>query len=146
LTIELQDLRRRYQDTYSPPPQFLLADLTHEVTRPEYLPIVMREAHAPANIAVELLFANAQQALVDGDYPAVEAFDNVLANIMGTGTFDDPLAKDYLDIVLAAVKDDYEVVNLEIQGDRAKARVTAQPPILTDLHLQKINGTWKIQP
>src|ERR1043166_9563870 len=61
LTIELQDLRRQYQDTYSPAPQFLMAGPTHEVTQPEYLPIVMREARAPANIAVELMIANAQQ-------------------------------------------------------------------------------------
>ena len=146
LTIELQDLRRQYQDTYAPSPKFLLAEVTHEVARPEYLPIVMREARAPTNIAVELIIANAQQALLDGDYPKVEALDKVLAEILSTGQFEDSVAKDYLDIVLAAAGEGYEVVNLDIQADHAHARVTTQPPALTDFELQKINGRWQIQP
>ena len=142
LTIELQDLRRQYQDTYSPSPKFLLAEVPDAVALPEYLPIVMREANAPANIAVELIIANGQQALLDGDYPKVEALDRVLAKILSTGKFEDPLAKDYLDIVLAAAKDGYEVENVDIQGDHASARVTANPPILVELELQKIDGGW----
>jgi hypothetical protein len=56
------------------------------------------------------------------------------------------LAKDYLDIVLAAAREGYEVVNLDLQGDQASTRVTAEPPTLTDLSFQKIDGTWQIQP
>ena len=146
LTIELQDLRRQYQDTYCPAPKFLLAvEVLHDLARPEYLPTVMREAHAPANIAVELIIANAQQALLDGDYPEVEALDKVLAEILSTGRLDVPIAKAYLDIVLAAASTGYEVLNLDIQGDHASARVTTEPPILTDLELQIINGTWQIR-
>ncbi len=146
LTVELQDLRRQYQNTYAPAPNFLLAETPNAVARPEYLPIVMREAHTPANIAVELMIANAQHALLEGDYPQVEILDKTLAKILSTGRLDDPLAKDYLDIVLAAASEGYEVVNLDIQGNLAYARVTAQPPILSDLELQKINDTWQIQP
>jgi len=146
LTIELQDLRRQYQDTYSPAPKFLLAEQPDEVAHPEYLPLVMREARGPANIATELIIANGQQALLDGDYPKVEALDKALADILSTGRFENPLARDYLDIALTAASADYEVVNVEIQGDRAHARVTTKPPILSDLELQKINDTWQIQP
>jgi len=146
LTIELQDLRRQYQDTYSPAPRFLLAETPDTVTHAEYLPIVMREAHAPANMAVELIFANGQRALFDGNYSEVEALDKILSEILSTGRLENPVAKDYLDIVLAAAGAGYEVVNLDIQGDHAQARVTAQPPLLTDLELQRINGTWQIQP
>jgi hypothetical protein len=146
LTIELQDLRRQYQDNYSPSPNFLMAEVTHEVARPEYLPIVMREAHAPTNVAVELLIANGQQALLDGNYPKVEALDKVLSEILSTGKFEAALAKDYLDIVLAAAKEGYEVVNLDIQGDQAEARVTTDPPVLSDLRFERTNGIWQIQP
>jgi hypothetical protein len=146
LTIELQDLRRQYQDTYSPAPRFLLAETPDTVTRPEYLPMVMREAHAPANMAVELIFASGQRALFDGNYPQVEALDKVLAEILDTGRFESPIARDYLDIVLAAAGEGYEVVNLDIQGDHAQARVTTQPPLVTDLGLQRVNGIWQIQP
>lgn len=146
LTVELQDLRRQYQNTYAPAPGFLLTETPSSVARPEYLPIVMREAHTPANMAVELMIANAQHALLEGDYPQVEILDKTLATILSTGRLDDPPAKDYLDIVLAAASEGYEVVNLDIQGNLAHARVTAQPPILSDLELQKINDTWQIQP
>ena len=97
-------------------------------------------------MAVELMIANAQHALLEGDYPQVEILDKTLATILSTGRLDDPPAKDYLDIVLAAASEGYEVVNLDIQGNLAHARVTAQPPILSDLELQKINDTWQIQP
>jgi hypothetical protein len=146
LTVELQDLRRQYQDTYAPSPKFLLAELPNAVVRPEYLPIVIREAHAPANMTVELMIANAQRALLDGDYLTVETLDKFIAEILSSGKLENPIAKDYLNIVLAAANEGYEIVNLEIQGDHATARVTAEPPILDDLALQKVGGSWQIQP
>lgn len=146
LTIELQDLRRQYQEIYSPPPQFLLAEAQDAAARPEYLPIVIREARAPANIAVELIIANAQQSIIDGDYATAEELNKVLADILAQGNLGNPVARDYLDIVLAAARKGYEVVNLDLQGDRAAARVTADPPNLVDLNFQKIDGAWQIQP
>jgi hypothetical protein len=116
------------------------------VARPENLPIVMREAQAPANVAVELMIANAQQALLDGNYPEVETLDKTLAEILSSGRLEAPLAKDYLNIVLAATTKGYEIVNLHIQGDHSTARVTAEPPILADLELQEVDGRWQIQP
>lgn len=146
LTIELQDLRRQYQQTYAPPPDFLLAEAEAAVARPEYLPVVIREARAPANIAVELIIAQAQQAIIDGDYTRAEELNQVLADIVAKGTLDHPLAREYLEIVLAAAEESYEVVDLEIQGEQAQARVTAEPPNLVSIKFQKLNGSWQIQP
>jgi len=146
LTVRLQDLRREYQDTYSSQPIFIQMEEVDAVARPENLPIVMREARAPANIAVELIIANGQQAIVDGDYTLAEELIRILDEVISTGEFKDPLAKEYLDIVLAASSEGYEVVNLDIQGDQASARVTAEPPTLIDLNFQRINGAWQIQP
>jgi hypothetical protein len=145
LTVELQDLRRQYQETYVPPPLFLLGQAS-EAADPDYLPIVIREARAPANIAVELIIANGQQAIIDGDYSTAEELNKLLANIVSTGEFNDPLAKDYLDVVLAAANQGYEVVELEIEGDSATGRVTAEPPILIGMQFHKVDGTWQIQP
>jgi hypothetical protein len=146
LTIELQDLRREYQDTYSPPPDFILMPAEDAVARPEYLPTVIREARAPANIAVELIIAHAQKAIVDGDYSRAEELNKVLAQIVSTGEITDPIAKEYLEVVLAAAEKGYEIVNLDIQEDQATARVTAEPPTLIDLSFQKIDGIWQITP
>jgi len=116
------------------------------VARPEYLPILMREAHAPANIAVELMIAKAQRALFEGNYLQVEKLDKALAEILSTGRLENPLAKDYLNIVLSAANEGYEIVNLDIQGDHAAARVTEEPPMLSEMEFQKIDGTWQIEP
>lgn len=146
LTIELQDLRRHYQNTYIPPANFLLDQAVNAAARPEYLPVVIREAREPANIAVELIIANGQQAIVDGDYAKAQEINKILADVLSDGTLDHPAAKEYLDIVIVALEAGYEVVELNIQGDRAEARVTAEPPNLVDMDFQKTDGTWQIQP
>lgn len=146
LTIELQDLRRQYQNMYVPPANFLLDQAVDAAARPEYLSVVIREAREPATIAVELLIAHGQQTIVDGDYQKAEEINKILADVLKDGNLDHPVAKEYLDIVLAASEAGYEVVDLNIEADGAEARVTAQPPDLIDMRFQKINGTWQIQP
>lgn len=146
LTIELQDLRRQYQDTYAPPPYFILAKATDAVARPEYLPVMIRETNAAANVAIELIIANAQQMIVGGNYPDAGARIEILSQIVSTGNFEEPLAKDYLDIASILGDAGYEVISLDLQGDQATAQVTMEPPVLTSLNLQKINGLWQVKP
>lgn len=146
LTIQLQDLRREYQDIYASQPMFLLLEEVDAVQNSDYRTIVMREARAPANIATELIIANGQQAIIDGDYMRAEKLNNLLAEILASKSLYHPVAKDYLDIVLAAAEKGYEVVNLQINDNNAEARVTADPPMLIDLKLQKIDNAWQIQP
>ncbi|HSL27679.1 MAG TPA: hypothetical protein VK900_00655, partial [Anaerolineales bacterium] len=146
LTIELQELRREYQDAYAAQPLFIQLEEVDAVARPEYLPIVMREARAPTNIAVELMIAHGQQAIIDGDYTRAAELNKTLATIIDTGEFEAPLAGEYLDVVLAAADAGYEIVNLDLEGDRASARATVEPPALVELELQNLNGTWQILP
>jgi len=148
LTLALQEARREYQDRYAPDPLFLTYELdTSAIRRSEYLPVVMREARTPANIAIELMIANSQQAIFSGDYSSAETLNKVIAEIISTGKFESPVAKDYLDIVLAAASQGYEVVNMDILlGDHASVRATAEPPVLVSLEFQKIDGIWQIQP
>lgn len=147
LTIELQDARRAYQDTYSPGPMFLLSEIdVSAVTRSEYLPVVMREPRAPSNIAIELLIANAQKAIVAGAYAEAEELIKSIQAVVSTGKFEDPLAREYLDIVRAATQTGYEVLALNVQNGYATAQVTDNPPETTILEVQKVNGAWQIQP
>lgn len=140
--------KREYQDRYAPDPLFLTSELdTSAIRRPEYLPDVMREVSAPTNIAIELMIANSQKAIFSGDYASAEALNRVIAEIISTGEFEDPPAKDYLDIVPAAASQGYEVVNIDILlGDHASTRATAEPPLLANLELQKIDGKWQVLP
>jgi hypothetical protein len=146
LTIELQDLRRQYQDIYAPSPYFLLAQAVEEVARLEYLPVVMREPQELPNVAIELIIANAQQAILEKDYARAAELNRVIGEIISSGKFLDPLAKNYLDLVLAAASKGYQVTYVNIQGDVAIAYATAAPPALTSLELQKIDGVWQLKP
>jgi hypothetical protein len=146
LTIQLQDVRRQYQETYAPPPYFIAWNVADTVGHPDYLPVLIREANAPSNAAAELLMADAQQAIVDKDYDTAEKLNQILEKVINTGRFEDPLAKDYLDIALALVEADYDLVSLDIQGDQATAQVTREPPVVTSLQLQKIDQDWQIRP
>jgi hypothetical protein len=146
LTVELQDLRRQYQETYTPPPYFIAWDVAETVARAEYLPVLIREADAPANAAAELLIADAQQSIIDGDYVQAEQLIKALEQVVTTGRFEDALAKEYLDIVLDLQAAGYDVLSLDIQGDQATAQVTTDPPVATSLELEKINDIWQVRP
>lgn len=150
LTIELQDARREYQTVYSPQPLFILFDVTDSITdtitRSENRSLVMREARAPANIAIELMIANAQKAILAGSYSEAEQLIQRIKEVVSTGDFENPLAKEYLDIVVAAANSGYEVLSLNIQNGYATAQVTNHPPETTILQLQRVDGVWQIQP
>ena len=146
LTIQLQDLRRQYQDTYAPPPNFILAKVADAVARPEYLPVMIREARADTNVAVELIIAEAQQAIIDRDYSRAEDLNQILDQVITSGSFENGLAKDYLDIVSALAEAGYEVVSLNLQAGQATAQVTREPPVVTTLELDKNNGIWQVKP
>ena len=147
LTIRLQDLRRQYQDTYSPPPFFLLGSAAEAVARPEYLTTVIREARAPENIAIELLIANAQKAIITGEYAEAETLIASLEAVLTAQSFDDALANEYYSITLALAEAGYEAQALNIQGETASVQVTnSSDSNLLTLELQKTNTAWEIMP
>ena len=147
LTMELQDARREYQALYSPDPIFLLAEIdVSAVTRPEYQPVVMREARAPTNVAAELIIANAQKAIVAGAYEEAEGLIQSIKEVVSTGKFEDPLAREYLDIVLTATEAGYEILVLNIQNGYATAQATNNAPETIILEIRKLDGVWQVQP
>jgi hypothetical protein len=146
LTVELQDARREYQTRYSPQPLFLVMQDVNAVRSPENLWMVMREARAPANVAIELLIANAQRAILAAAYPEAEELIKSIKEVISTGSFEDPLSQEYLQIVLAAREAGYEVLYLGLQNGRATVQATNEPPNTTVLNLEKVNGIWQIGP
>lgn len=146
ITIELQDLRRKYQETYAPPPYSIVWNVADTVARPSYLPVLIREADASANAATELIITRAQQAIIDGDYTTAEKVIIVLEKVVTTGGFEDPLAKDYPDIVLALEEAGYETLSLDLQGDQATAQVTTEPPVVSNVELEKVGRNWQLKP
>lgn len=144
LTIELQELRRTYQAEHSPPPYFIAGRADNAITVPDYLPLMLREAEEPFNIAVELIIAAGQRAIIDGDYASAQDIVDVLNDILATETFAHPLAQDYFDIVTLLANEGYEVASLTIEGDSASAKVFVQAPELIDVELDRSSGVWQI--
>jgi len=146
LTIKLQDLRRQYQETYAPPPYLILENNMNDVTRPEFLPLVVREPQAPANVTLELLIANAQEAIIAGDYSTAEQIINTVENILSSKNFETPPANDYLAIATMLMENGYSVDSLKISDSKATAQVSKDTPILLTIELQKTAKGWSILP
>ncbi len=146
LTIKLQDLRRQYQETYAPPPYLILENNLNNLTRPEFIPLIMREPQAPANVALEILIANGQAAIVAGDYPAAEQIINTVENILATGSFQAPEATDYLAAVTTLMENGYSVDLLQLSDNKATTQVSKDTPALLTIQLQKSAIGWVILP
>jgi len=146
LTIELQEIRRTYQERYAPRPQFLLGSAEETFARPEYLRVNIREPRTPAHIAVELLIANAQEAINDGRYNRARGLIPVIERAVNTGQLDEPLAREYGEVVLTMAHQGYETVSLDLQGNQARVVVTNSPPELQSFTLHKADGAWQMGP
>ncbi|HXD09978.1 MAG TPA: hypothetical protein VN653_07950 [Anaerolineales bacterium] len=146
LTIKLQDLRRQYQDTYVPAPYLLLGNDMRDVTRPEFLPLILRESQSPANTAIELLIANGQEAIIEGDYSTAEQIINTLENILSSRNFETPPASDYLAIATTLIERGYSVDSLRVSDNSATAQVSTNTPTLLTMQLQKSADGWVILP
>ena len=146
LTIELQDLRRQYQREYAPEPFTLFGRSDETYARPELLPLLIREASAPPNIAIELMIANAQKAIVAEEYERAERLIEEIRGVLESGEFIFPLAYAYASIVQALSEEGYEAVSLELQEDEAHAQVTRQAPLVEEVTLQQVDGEWQINP
>lgn len=144
LTIALQDLRRQYQRDYAPEPFSIFGKSEETYGRPGYLPILIRESNAPPNVAVELMIANAQKAIVAGDYATAEVLIEAIGGVLDSGEFTSPLAYDYASITLILSENGYEGLSLDLRGDQAIAHVTRAAPALEQVTLQRVDGEWQI--
>jgi len=147
LTIKLQDLRRQYQDTYVPAPYLLLGNGMRDLTRPEFLPLIIREPQTPANTAIELLIENGQKAIVSGDYLTAEQITNIIESILSSKNFETSPANDYLAIAKILIENGYSVDSLKLSDNKATAQVSKDTPALSSIELQKnADNSWIILP
>lgn len=147
LTVELQDLRRQYQEKFAPYPQFLLSLTGGRWTEPRYIPTNIREARTPAHIATELLIGNAQRAIFEGRYDDARSLIEVIAPIVDSGRLEHPLAREYAAIALGLAERGYEAVSLALDGlgdGTAVVEVTESPPELETVTLEKVDGLWRM--
>jgi len=118
----------------------------NDVTRQEFLPLVVREPQAPTNVALELLIANGQEAIIAGDYSTAEQIINTVENILSSKNFETPPANDYLAIATMLMENGYSVDSLKISDSKATAQVSKDTPILLTIELQKTAEGWAILP
>jgi hypothetical protein len=147
-TVRYYDIMRHYQQTYDPTAYFLTAWLPH--------PTAVREQGNPAdfsrrpkeeiNIILEIMLEAADRSVRAGDYARANVLlDSVDRILKSNGTFIDPLAITYQKIVRAAAEFDYELQEVDINGNTAYAVATQAPFIrLTTLNMEQRGQEWVI--
>lgn len=98
------------------------------------------------NIALEVMLQSADDALRKGDYNfanvVLDSIDRILDN---GGVFIDPLAVNYLNIVRVASAEGYELQQVDLQGNDARAVVSfGDSSHLTTLTLTLRGQDWII--
>ncbi len=144
LTVELQNLRREYQERYAPFPWFLLGP-ADEFTKPELIYVNIREPRSPAHMAAELLIANAQQALYEGEYHKAQVLVEVIEGVVTSGGLDSPLSREYADVVQVLDRQGYETLALDLDGNQVRVKVSNSPPDVETLLLRKEDGRWRLR-
>lgn len=145
-TIRYYDMMRRYQAAYDPTAHFLDAWLPFPAdVREEGNPAdFARHPQTETNITLEAMLLAAEQALFAGSFDRANVLlDSIGRTLDNGGSFVDPLAMSYLEIVRTATGLGYEVQQIDLQGDRATARVTSiNGTHLSQLEMQLRRNAW----
>lgn len=147
-TIRYYSVMRRYQMEYDPTAYFLTAWLPQpdEVRESGNVADLTRHPQTEMNVALEVMLQSADAALRRGDYNftnvVLDSLDRILDN---GGVFIDPLAVNYLNIVRVASAEGYELQEVELQGNDARAVVSfGDTSHLTTLTLALRGQDWVI--
>ncbi len=156
LDVTYYDTMRRYQQLLDPSAYFRTTWLLDNKTMRERHIVAdyLRHPHTPANLALETLMVTAGQQYSAKDYAAagqtLALINSVLDGIehANPNPFSiSPLPSDYLSITAALQEQGYEVQNITVTGDTAKANVTTSAgPDLILLTLQRSGNQWLIKP
>lgn len=145
-TIRFYNIMRRYQQLYDPAAYFLTAWLPHpETLEQEGNPAdLTRHPEAEINVVLEVMLYAADTALRNGHFEQANILLDSITRVMDNGgTFVDPLARTYLDVVQAAAEGGYEVQQITLDGDRATVRATKEnTAALTLLTVVLSGGEW----
>jgi hypothetical protein len=137
---------RQYQEKFDTSAYYLNAWLPSpsEVERLGVTADLTRHPETATNIALESLLISAHAALDARDHDRANALlDSVIRVLDNNGTFLDPLAGTYLDIVRTTSAMNYQVQQISLQGTEAAVVVTRPNGIETSqLNLVLQNNSW----
>jgi hypothetical protein len=145
-TIRYYDVVRLYQQKFDPTAYYLSAWLPSpaELERQGITADFLRHPETATNIALESLLISAHISLEAGEYERANALlDSVIRVLDNDGTFLDPLAGNYLDIVRTTTAMNYQVQEIEIDGTIARVVVSRPGTVeLVNLNLVLQNNSW----
>jgi hypothetical protein len=145
-TIRYYEVMRQYQQQFDSTAYYLTAWLPspEEVVQRGITADYTRHPETATNIALESLLLSAHEALDAGDYGRANALlDSVIRVLENNGTFLDPLAGTYLDIVRTTTAMNYQVQQVRVEGTQAIVSVTRPNQVeLIQLDLVLQNNSW----
>ncbi|MGD2076953.1 MAG: hypothetical protein PVH18_01120 [Chloroflexota bacterium] len=148
-TIRSYDVLRRYQTQFDPTAYYLYAWLPSpaEAAQRQTTADFSRHPESETNIALEAMILAANELLWQAEYDRANALlDSVNRVLNNDGTFLDPLARSYLDIVRAVSDEGYVIQRIELNGNQASV-VAARPGRVRNETLELAmnnNRTWSI--
>lgn len=148
-TLRFYDVMRQYQVAYDPTAYFLQAWLppAQEAEKRGITADFNRHPEAEINITLEIMLQAANDALLQGDYNRANVLLNSVSRVLERGgSFIDPLALHYLNIVRTAAATGYEAQAVALDGTQAIVLANRQDgregPSLTELTLILNDQTW----
>lgn len=153
-TIAYFDVMRIYQQLLDPSAYFRSAWLldNREMRKKDIVADYLRHPSQPDNLALETMLIAANQdwqALnYAGEDQMLAAVNAVLAGVANQ-TPDpfkvSPLALDYQEIVQVLLKAGFQPQRISLNGNTAQAWVTASGPLLSQLTLRWVKGSWTVR-
>lgn len=153
LSVEYFDSVRRYQQLLDPSAYFLYAWLADgaEMRKRGITADYLRHPERPENLALELMFGNADRALRAGELSAAAAWladiNAVLALFPAAGleAFSvTPRASDFYALATAAQDAGYQPQRIELADSQARVWVTAYGSELVQVDFERGQGGWRM--
>jgi hypothetical protein len=153
-TVDYFDVMRQYQELLDPSAYFRTAWLldNEQMRRRDITADYLRHPSAPDNLALETMLIAANQDWQAFDYSGEDhmlaAINAVLdgVEIRRPNPFGvDPLALAYQMIVNELLKAGYQPQLILVNGGTAQAWVTASGPLLIEVNVIRMGGTWIVQ-
>ena len=154
LTVNYFDTLRRYQQALDGSAYFRTAWLLdgEQMRANGVVADWLRHPSAPANLALETLLISASDAMVNGETLQAAELLGVVSLVLGGIEAGEaqpfnvhPLAADYLAIATTLQQNGYLLQSVEVDGDQARALVSAGDMELIELQLIRLAGIWRIE-
>ncbi len=149
-TLRFYEIMRQYQLAFDPTAHFLQAWLPFPAGAHErgLTADFIRHPSAETNVTLETLLAAADRALRAGNYGQANVLlDSVERVVESRGTFLDPLAISYRQLVRSAARSGYEAQQIDLQGSQATMVATESGTNrVTQLRFQLGVAGWELAP